>query len=270
MNTLILHAILPVLWTLFIVLGIIIYSRSTLKLQYRWLLLGGLVYLAIYLLLRITCHKLFSENLITYASMLEYPNGLLLLIAFHAVPFVILFSGIIMLMALFWKRIGSDAETALGIGLGLGLGSIFIYLYFALIQIYYLFSNCPGSKQMVEKFNESIANSPSLFLYKPIDNFFDTLCFSSIAILLILGIARKRRLMITGGLFQALYIGGINGYFFVCGYEGRMPPLMKLLFMSIVALASVIVIFYCYKRWHLKMLESNPATGVAEDKIPGG
>lgn len=219
------------------------------RVQLRWFWVGvGLWTIAV--ALKIVCGLLTNPAVI--GSLQESPDWLRVTVgAFYlGIQSSFFEMGFTLLAVLIWRTLGRDAGRAIAIGVGagafeallLGVGSVATGLALTFV---------PGpevatARQALEAI---IASTPLFWLIGSVERTIAILCHAATRALILLGVTKKKYLLVFWGFLIFTLLDGIAGGVHVAGLVGKTSMWWVELALVPFAVVSVFVLIWCYRRW---------------------
>jgi len=158
--------------------------------------------------------------------------------------------GLTLLAVLIWRQFGRDADRAIGIGVGAGAFESFLLGISSLAAILTCLAGLPGSEALREGIDKVAASTPFFWLVAPVERVISILCHASSRALVLLGVVKRKRLLVLWGFLLFALLDGIAGGAHVSGMLGKVSMWWIELAILPVALVSIPILKWCRVEWN--------------------
>ena len=107
----------------------------------------------------------------------------------------------------------------------------------------------PDMEEGLRELEATAAVTPLLWLLGSVERVIAILCHASSRALILLGVAKRKYLLVFWGFLIFTLLDGIASGFDVAGLIGKISMWWIELALAPVALVSILVLAWCYKRW---------------------
>jgi hypothetical protein len=217
--------------------------------QLRWFWVGaGLWTIAV--ALKIVCALLANPAVLGSLKALPHPVYVALGGLYVGVQSSVFEMGFTLVAVMIWKQLGRDAGRAIAIGVGAGAFEAFLLgVAAAATALVLTFVRVPETEKVLEQLKETAAVTPLLWLIGPVERTIAILCHASTRALIVLGVAKKKYLLVFWGFLIFTLLDGIAGGVHVAGLVGKISMWWIELALVPFALVSILILVWCYKRW---------------------
>lgn len=242
-------SLIPAVGMMIVASAAVVYWRRVSKLQLRWFWLGaGLWTVAV--ALKVVCALLTNKAAIGFMKdNLSYPLQILgggLFVGIQSSLFEI---GLTLVAVLIWRQLGRDANRAIGIGIGAGAFEAFLLGIASFVAILACLSGLPGTEEVREGIDTVAAATPLFWLLAPIERMFAILCHASSRALVLLGVTKRRPMLVFWGFLIFTMLDGVAGAAHVSGHIGKISMWWIELAILPFALISIPILRWCYASW---------------------
>lgn len=242
-------SLVPAVGMILVATAAVIYWRRVSKLPLRWFWLGaGLWTVAI--VLKVICSLLTDAAVMGFMKRnLSYPSLVIgggLFIGIQSSVFEI---GLTLLAVLVWRQLGKDAERAVGIGIGAGAFEAMLLGIAALIGVLTVLAGVQGTEKVREGIDTAAAVTPFFWLLAPVERMIAILCHASSRALVLLGVTKRKPMMVFWGFLLFTMLDGVVGAAHVSGKIGKISMWWIELAILPFALISIPILIWCYARW---------------------
>ncbi len=225
------------------------YWRRLTNLKFRWFCLGaGLWFVSVEL--KSIFASLYDETIIGFlsANLPELLSGAAggLYIGIRSSFFEI---GLTLLAVLIWKQLGRNSERAIGIGIGAGSFEALLLGLGVLFGAVVYFAGLPGAEEVRVALDSPAELTTLFFLIGPAERSLTIPVHVASRALIILGVAKKKALMVFLGFLIFTLLDGVAGAAHVFGLVGEISLWWIQLAVLPFALLSIPLIIWCYKKW---------------------
>jgi hypothetical protein len=119
--------------------------------------------------------------------------------------------GLTLLAVLIWRRLGKDAERAIGIGVGAGAFEAFLLGAVVLTSVVVALSSLPGSDVVRKQLTQQNELTPLIWFVGPVERVIAVICHASTRALVLLGTFYRKPLMVAGGFLIFTLVDTIAG-----------------------------------------------------------
>jgi len=221
------------------------FSRS----QLRWFWVGvGLWTISV--VLKIACALVTNPLVLPPLEDLPFPLHVTLGALYSGVHSSLFEMGFTLLAVLIWHQLGRNAGRAIAIGVGAGafeaflLGLVAFASGFALI-----FVEGKAGEEALKGLEHAASITPLYWLAGPVERIIAILCHASSRALILLGVAKKRYMLIFWGFLIFTLLDGVAGGAHVGGFVGKISAWWVELAILPCGLVSIPILIWCYRRW---------------------
>jgi YhfC intramembrane metalloprotease len=215
----------------------------------RWYWVGaGLWTVAV--VLKILCALLCNK--VVMGVLKELPHPLFVAIGglYVGVQSSVFEMGIALLAVLIWPQLGRNANRAITIGLGAGAFEAFLLGIGPLAAAVFLMLNTgPEGQKAAEELGKVAAATPLYWLAGTVERIIAILCHASTRALVILGVCKRKYTLVLLGFLIFTLLDGVAGVVHVAGLVGQISMWWIELAILPIAIASVPILAWCYRRW---------------------
>lgn len=227
----------------------VVFWRRVSRVGMRWFWVGaGLWTVAV--ALKFTCAALTNEIVLNCLKGLSHPlyvasGGLFIGVQSSAFEM-----GFTLLAVLIWHQLGRDAGRAIAIGLGAGAFEAFLLGLAALVGgLTLTFAQGPEVEEALKGLEQTASVTPHLWLIGTVERIIAILCHASSRAMILLGVTKKKPMLIFWGFLIFTLLDGIAGGVHVAGWIGKFSMWWVELTLLPFALVSIPILVWCYKRW---------------------
>jgi len=234
-----------------IIVGMIpvIYWRKKTKLQYYWFWVGAGLW-GTSVALKVVSSLLLSSYVIGYLrdnlthTFTAIAGGL-----YYGIQSSFFEIGFTLIAVLIWYQLGKNSERAIGIGIGAGsFEAVILGLSSLASTIPYMLGIDVGVE--LSSLLETTAETTPLFWLVPaVERILAILCHVASRALVILGVTKKRYLLVFWGFLLFTLLDGVAAGFHVYGLVGEISTWWIELTLLPFALISIPIIIWCHRRW---------------------
>jgi hypothetical protein len=218
------------------------------RVQVRWFWVGaGLWTIAV--VLKIVCALLANQPVLNSFKGLPQPVYVTLGALYVGVQSSFFEMGFTLLAVLLWRQLGRDAGRAIAVGVGAGAFEAFLLGAGAFVGALTLtFVEGPEVEKALKGLEATAAVTPLLWLIGSVERLIAILCHASSRALILLGVARKKYLLVFWGFLIFTLLDGIAGGVHVGGLVGKVSMWWIELALVPFALVSILILVWCYQR----------------------
>lgn len=236
------------------IVAFVVWRRLS-RVQIRWCWVGaGLWTIAV--LLKIAWSALADELVLNSFKALPHPLYVALGALYGGVQSSVFEMGFTLLAVLIWRQLGRDAGRAIAVGVGAGAFEAFLLGLLAFVGALAL--TLPDMEEGLKALEATAAVTPLLWLLGTVERVIAILCHASSRALILLGVAKRKYLLVLWGFLIFTLLDGSASGFYVAGLIGKISMWWIELAMMPLALLSIPVLVWCYKRWGGPADESQP------------
>ena len=172
-------SLIPAVGMMIVAGAAVICWRLVSKLQLRWFWLGAGLW-AVAVALKVVCALL--TNKVAIEFMKENLSYRLFVIGgglFVGVQSSLCEIGLTLLAVLVWRKLGTDANRAIGVGIGAGAFEAFLLGIASFVAILTCLAGLPGTEKVREGIDTMAAVTPLFWLVAPIERIIAILCHAS-------------------------------------------------------------------------------------------
>jgi hypothetical protein len=230
------------------IVAVVLWQRIA-RLQIRWYWVGaGLWTVAV--ALNIVCALLSNKVVLSTLQGLPHPLYVALGALFVGVQSSVFEMGFTLLAVLIWRQLGRDAGRAITIGVGAGAFEAFLLgISPVATAIVLMVGHGPEVDKAMAQLGTVAATTPLYWLAGPVERIIAILCHASTRALILLGVSKKRFLLVFWGFLLFTLLDGVAGGVHVAGLMGQISVWWIELAILPFALVSVLVLIWCYRRW---------------------
>lgn len=160
-----------------------------------------------------------------------------------------------------WRQLGADANRAIAVGVGAGAIEALILGLAQFAGVIALQTGAPGTEPIRKQWEAGIAVTPLFWLTPIIERLIALLCHAASRALVLLGVAHRKPMMVAGSFVMFTLLDSVAGVFFLTGKVGRISSWWIELAVLPFALASLLILRGCYRRWpKSSAVTANPST----------
>jgi uncharacterized membrane protein YhfC len=240
----------------------------------RWYWVGAGLW-AIAVALKILDATLTSAFVLSSLKSLPYPIYILLAGLYCGIQSAVFEMGITLVAVLIWRRLGQDAERSIAIGVGAGAFEAFLLGVAALAgAVFATVSTGPAAQKIIGEMGKTVAVTPLLWLAGPVERVLAILCHASSRALILLGVTKRRYLLVFWGFLLFALLDGVAGAFIVGGGRGGKISVWWIELACLpFAIVSVPILTWCCRRYSGKEIggevdasETEPIQLASEDR----
>ncbi len=226
-----------------------VYWCRAARCQVRWLWVGAGLW-TVSVALKVVCALLTNGPVIEFMkenlpySLLVAGGGLYL-----GIQSSVFEMGFTLLAVLIWRQLGRDADRAIGIGVGAGAFEAFLLGISSFAVMVALVMGVPGLEAVRAELKTAAAVTPLLWLVAPVERIIAILCHASSRALILLGVVKRKPMMVFWGFLIFTLIDSIAGAAHVSGKLGTFSMWWIEFAILPVALVSIPILRWCCKRW---------------------
>jgi hypothetical protein len=158
--------------------------------------------------------------------------------------------GFTLLAVLIWHQLGRDAGRAIAIGVGAGaFEALLLGIGTAAGGLSLMFVRGPEVEKAVQALGQVASVTPLLWLIGSVERIIAILCHASSRALILLGVTKKKYMLVFWGFLIFTLLDGIAGGVHVAGLIGKISMWWVELALVPFALASVPILIWCWKGW---------------------
>jgi hypothetical protein len=179
--------------------------------------------------------------------------------------------GLTLLAVLIRRQLGRDAGRAITIGVGAGAFEAFLLGIGAVATaVVLMLSQGPGIDKTVGQLGTIVASTPLYWLAGPVERITAILCHASTRALILLGVCKKRYMLVFWGFLLFTFLDGVAGGVHVAGLMGKISVWWIELAILPFAMVSIPVLVWCYRGWPEgpSAAPADLAISVKEDDTP--
>ena len=240
----------------------VVYWRRVSRVQWRWLWAGaGLWTIAV--ALKILCAILTNERVIGFVKEhLPFPLQVVVGGLFVGIQSSVFEMGFTLLAVLIWRSFGLSGRRAITVGVGAGTFEAFLLGLTSTASVVAFLAGAPGTEKIGEGLASAAASMPLFWLAAPIERVIAILCHASSRALILLGVAKRRSLLVLYGFLLFTFLDGVAGAAYVGEWVGSISTWWIELAVLPFGLASMPILRWCYTRWEepeVPATESEPS-----------
>jgi len=242
--------LVPGLGMILVAVVAVICWRRVSRVQWRWFWAGaGLWTIAV--ALKILCAILANERVIGLVKEhLPFPLQVVVGGLFVGIQSSVFEMGFTLLAVLIWRSFGQTGRRAIAVGVGAGAFEAFLLGLASLISVIMFLAGAPGTEKIGEGLASTAASMPLFWLAAPVERVVAILCHASSRALILLGVAKKRSLLVLYGFLLFTFLDGVAGVAHVAGWVGSISIWWIELAVLPFGLVSIPVLHWCYRRWN--------------------
>ncbi len=226
-----------------------VYWQRVSRVQLRWFWAGaGLWMIAV--VLKVICALLMNEPVLALMKEnLSYP---LLVVGgglFVGIQSSVFEMGFTLAGVFSWRQLGRDANRAIGIGVGAGAFEALLLGLGGLMAIIVLMTGLPGTEKIREAIEAVAATTPFFWLLAPVERIMAILCHASCRALILLGVTKKKPMLIFWGFLIFALLDSVAGAAHVSEKIGVISMWWIELAILPLAVVSILILRWCYARW---------------------
>lgn len=227
----------------------VIYWRRVSGLQPRWFWAGAGLW-AVAVAIKVGLALLTNKAAIGFMKEnLSYPLPILCGGLFVGVQSSLCEIGITLLAALVWRKLGDDANRAIGVGIGAGAFEAFLLGAASLLAILTCLAGLPGTEKVRSGFDSVAAVTPFFWLLAPAERIIAVLVHASSRALVLLGVVHRKHMMVFWGFLIFTVLDGVAGAAHLSGKIGKISMWWVELAILPMALISIPILRSCHARW---------------------
>ena len=226
----------------------IAYWRRVSKLQFRWFWLGAGLWTIGAVILKSVFALLAHETAIgMMGEHLPYPlfvlAGGLFVGAYSSLSEI----GLVLLAVIIWRKLGTDANRAIGIGIGAGAFEAFLLGVVVLVPVCIALAGMPGGESIREEFDAAAVVTPLFWLVPPFERIIAILLHTTSRTLVLLGVVMRKYKMVFWGFLIFTLADGVVGAVIVSEKMGQFSMWWIELAVFPVVIISIPILRWCYR-----------------------
>ncbi len=258
------------------VVAVVLWQRIA-RVQIRWYWVGaGLWTVAV--AMKVVCALLSNAPVLSTLKGLPHPLYVALGALFVGVQSSVFEMGLTLMAVLVWRQLGRDAGRAITIGVGAGAFEAFLLGMAPVVATTVALTVVQGPEMDKAKAQLAAlaATTPLFWLIGPVERTIAILCHASTRALILLGVSKKRYLLIVWGFLLFTLLDGVAGGVHVAGLMGKISIWWIELAILPFAVVSLPILIWCHRRWPEAGHEApatlglSPATADAPEKATQG
>ena len=168
--------------------------------------------------------------------------------------------GLTLLAVLIWQQLGRNAGRAITIGVGAGAFEAFLLGIAPVVSVVALMLvQGPEVDKARVQLGAIAASTPLYWLAGPVERVIAILCHASTRALILLGVCKKRYMLVVWGFLLFTLLDGIAGGVHVAGLMGKISLWWIELAILPFALVSFPILVWCYRRWPEEVPDASAA-----------
>ena len=157
--------------------------------------------------------------------------------------------GVTLAAALIWRQMAEAPKRAVGVGAGAGAFEALLLGLAAFAGAAYAFSGAEGSATVLAHSARATAATPLFWLVGPVERAIAILCHTASRALVLLAVARRRWVYFLWGFLLMTGVDAVAGWAHLSGQVGHISTWWIELAIAPFALASILLIPWCIRRW---------------------
>lgn len=227
----------------------VLFWRRVSRLPFKWFWLGAGLW-AVAVALKVPSSLLLGESVIGFLrEHLSYPLFVAAGGLFYGIQSSFFEIGLTLLAVLIWVHLGRDAERAIGIGVGAGVFEALLLGIVAFVVTLLCLAEIPALQEMCEITVPAVEMTPLLWLVAPTERVIAILCHAASRALVLLGVAKRRYMLVVWGFLLFTGLDGVAGGAHVGGWVGEVSYWRITLVLAPFALISIVVLRWSHSTW---------------------
>ena len=246
------------------IVAVVLWQRIA-RVQIRWYWVGaGLWTVAV--ALKVVCALLSNVPVLNTLKGLPHPIYVALGALFVGVQSSVFEMGLTLLAVLIWRQLGQDAGRAITIGVGAGAFEAFLLgIGPVAAAIVLMVGQGPEVEKVQGQIGAVAAITPLYWLAGPVERIIAILCHASTRALILLGVSKRRYLLVLWGFLIFTSLDGVAGGVHVAELVGKISVWWIELAILPFALVSIPILNWCYRRWPKEKSDAPTARVLAHE-----
>ena len=239
--------IFPAVGMMIVAAVFVAYWRRVSKLQFKWFWVGAGLWTVAVILKTVFALLAHKKALSMMEEHLSYPLFIIaggLFVGAYSSLFEI---GLTLLAVIIWRKLGTDANRAIGIGIGAGTFEAFLLGVAVLVTVCISLAGLPGGESIREEFDTAAVVTPLFWLVPPLERIIAILCHTTCRILVLLGVVQRKYMMVFWGFLIFTLADGVVGAVIVSEKMGQFSMWWIELAVLPVAIISIPILRWCYR-----------------------
>lgn len=246
------------------VIAVLMWRRIA-RAQARWYWVGAALW-TIAVVLKIVCALFSNELVLNTLKGLPHPLYVASGALFVGVQSSVFEMGLTLLAVLIWRQLGRDAGRAITVGVGAGAFEAFLLgLAPVATAVALMVGQGPDVDKTMAQLGAIAATSPLYWLAGPVERIIAILCHASTRALVLLGVSKKKYLLVLWGFLLFTLLDGVAGGVHVAGLVGRISVWWIELVILPFAVVSIPILVWCYRRWPEERSDAPAALAIGPD-----
>ncbi|NOX53727.1 MAG: YhfC family intramembrane metalloprotease [Planctomycetes bacterium] len=228
--------------------SVILWRRVT-RLPFRWFWVGAGLWL-VAVVLKATCAAL--TNAAVFAYIQQHLPYILMVVCgglYSGIQSSLFEIGLTLMAVVIWRQLGQDAQRAIGIGMGAGAFEAFLLGLGSFIAVGAAVMQVAGADEIRRQITAAAATTPLFWLLAPVERIFAILCHAASRALVLLGVAKRRSVLIVWGFLIFTLLDGVAGAAHISGAIGKISLWWIELAILPFALISLAILKRCSVYW---------------------
>jgi|SRR5690554_5709936 len=227
----------------------VIYWRKKTELEHGWFWAGAGLW-ATSVALKVVSSLLLSGPLIGYLrenlshTLTAIVGGL-----YYGIQSSFFEIGFTLIAVLIWQQLGKNSERAIGVGIGAGSFEALLLAFASIVTTIPYMLGVDIEIELSAVLDATAEATPLFWLVPPAERIIAILCHVASRALVILGVTKRRYILVFWGFLLFTLLDGVAAGFHVYGVVGEISTWWIELTLLPFALISIPIIVWCYKKW---------------------